>query len=410
MTEEADDRFLDLRHEPDEPRRQFNRALRLRRLARLEKMGLATEHAPGVWELSEKMEPTLREMGERGDIIRNMHKALKADGMERDPTTFHIHDGPPEAPIVGRVVDKYLSDELGENLTVVVDGIDGRTHHVAGIDPARVEDARIGSVIEIGPADIAQRPSDRTIAAIAEDGVYRPSRHLEQAKFEGRVPGSDYEGYVDAHVRRLEALRRAGIVERIDADQWRIPDDFESRATAYDAGRNRQASVRVLSALDLEKQIGADGATWLDRRLLSADASDLAPAGFGQQVREAMDQRREHHIDQGDATRSRDGRIFYRRNLLATLREREVARAGAEMAEGKALPFRAAKDGESVSGKFTGTVQLTSGKFAIVEKSHEFTLVPWRPVIDRQLGREVVGVVQGGSVSWQLGRQRGLGL
>ena len=411
MTEEADERFLDLRHEPAEPRGQFNRALRLRRLAKLDKMGLATEHAPGVWELSERMEPTLRELGERGDIIRNMHKALKADGLERDPLTFQIHDGPPETPIVGRVVDKYLSDELGENLTVVVDGIDGRTHHVAGIDPARVEDARIGSVVEIGPAETASRPSDRSIAAIAEDGIYRPSRHLEQAKFEGRVPGGDYEGYVDAHVRRLEALRRAGIVERIDADQWRIPEDFESRAAAYDAGRNRQASVRVLSVLDLEKQIGAEGSTWLDRRLLTPDASsDLAPAGFGQQVREAMDQRREHHIEHGDASRSQDGRIFYRRNLLATLREREVASIGAEIAASKALPFRAATDGETVSGKFTGTVQLTSGKFAIVEKAHEFTLVPWRPVIDRQLGREVMGVVQGGSVSWQLGRQRGLGL
>ncbi|WP_345770723.1 relaxase/mobilization nuclease domain-containing protein [Brucella intermedia] len=410
MTEEADDRFLDLRHEPDEPRRQFNRTLRLRRLAKLERMGLATEHAPGDWELSERMEPTLREMGERGDIIRNMHKALKVDGMERDPLTFHIHEGPPETLIVGRVVDKYLSDELGENLTLVVDGIDGRTHHVAGIDPARVEDARIGSIVEIGPADTGQRPSDRSIAAITEEGVYRPSRHLEQAKFESRVLGGEYEEYVDAHVRRLEALRRAGIVERIDADHWRIPDDFESRAAAYDAGRNRQASLRVLSVFNLEKQIGADGATWLDRRLLSADASDLAPAGFGQQVREAMDQRREHHIEQRDATRSRDGRIFYRRSLLATLREREIARIGAEMAEGKGLPFRAATDGESVSGRFTGTAQLTSGKFAIVEKSHEFTLVPWRPVIDRKLGREVTGIVQGGSASWKIGRQNELSI
>nr|WP_269845393.1 DUF3363 domain-containing protein [Haematobacter missouriensis] len=410
MTEEADERFLDLRHEPADARRQFNRTLRLRRLAKLEKMGLATEHVPGVWELGAKMEPALRELGERGDIIRNMHKALKADGQERDPMTFQLHDAAPETPIVGRVVDKYLTDEMGENLTVVVDGIDGRTHHVPGIDPARVGDARIGSVIEIGPADTAQRPSDRTIAAIAEDGVYRPSRHLEQAKFEGRVPGDDYEGFVDAHVRRLEALRRAGIVERIDTDQWRIPEDFESRAAAYDAGRNRQASVRVLSAFDLEKQISAEGATWLDRRMLANDASDLAPAGFGQQVREAMDQRRDHHIEQGDATRQQNGRIFYRRSLLATLREREVARVGAEMAESKALPFRAAADGEKISGKFTGTVQLSSGKFAVVEKSHEFTLVPWRPVIDRQLGREVAGTVQGGSVSWQLGRQRGMGL
>ncbi|MBN9149443.1 MAG: DUF3363 domain-containing protein [Nitrobacter sp.] len=410
MTEEANDRFLDLRHGPADPKRQFNRALRLRRLARLEKMRLASEHAPGVWELSARLEPTLRELGERGDIIRNMHKALKADGLERDPMTFQIHDAAPETPVVGRVVDKYLSDELGENLTVVVDGIDGRTHYVSGIASERLEDARIGSVVEIGPADTARRSSDRTIAAITEGGIYRPSRHLEQAKFEGRVPGGDYEGYVDAHVRRLEALRRAGIVERINADQWRIPNAFENRAAAYDAGRNRQASVHVLSALDLEKQIGVDGATWLDRRLVSSETSDIAQSGFGQQVREAMERRGEHHIDRGDATRRQDGRVFYRRNLLATLRERQVASVGTEMAASKALPFRAVSDGETVSGKFTGTVQLASGKFAIVEKAHEFTLVPWRPVIDRQLGREVTGVVQGGSVSWQLGRQRGLGL
>ena len=410
MTEEAEDRFLDLRHEPADPKRQFNRTLRLRRLGKLEKMGLATEHAPGVWELGEKMETALRELGERGDIIRSMHKALKADGMERDPMTFQIHDAAPEVPIVGRVVDKYLTDELGENLTVVVDGIDGRTHHVPGIDAARVAEARIGSVVEIGPPDTASRPSDRTIATIAEGGIYRPSRHLEQAKFEGRVPGGDYDGYVDAHVRRLEALRRAGIAERIDADQWRIPQDYEARAAAYNAGRNRQANIRILATARLEQQIGADGATWLDRRLVSAETSDLAPAGFGREVRDAMDRRREHHIDRGDASRQPGGGIAYRRNLLGALREREVARVGGELAATKGLPFRAATDGETVSGKFTGTVQLSSGKFAMVEQSHEFTLVPWRSVIDRQLGREISGLVQGGSVSWQLGRQRGMAL
>ncbi len=410
MTEEADDRFLDLRHEPADARRQFNRALRLRRLARLKKMGLASQHAPGVWEMSARMEPTLREMGERGDIIRTMHKALKADGLDRDPTTFQLHDAAPEIPITGRVVDKYLTDELGENLTLVVDGIDGRTHHVAGINPGRVEEARIGSVVEIGPADTASRPSDRAIATIAEGGIYRPSRHLEQAKFEGRVPGGDYQSYVDAHVRRLEAVRRASIAERIDHDQWRIPQDFESRAAAYDAGRNRQANIRILATARLEQQIGADGATWLDRRIVQGETADLAPSGFGQQVRDAMDRRRAHHIDRGDAALQPNGGIAYRRNLLSTLREREVARVGGEIAATKGLPFRAAKDGGAVSGKFTGTVQLSSGKFAMVEQSHEFTLVPWRPVIDRRLGREVIGVVQGGSVSWQLGRRQDIGL
>lgn len=65
-----------------------------------------------------------------------------------------------------------------------------------------------------------------------------------------------------------------------------------------------------------------------------------------------------------------------------------------------------AADGETV----TGTVQLSGGKLAIVEKSPEFTFLPWRPVIGHQLCKEVMGIVQGGTVSWELGRQRGMGL
>ena len=47
---------------------------------------------------------------------------------------------------------------------------------------------------------------------------------------------------------------------------------------------------------------------------------------------------------------------------------------------------------------------ILSGKIPLI------SLVPWRPIIDRQLGREVMGIVQSGSVSWQLGRQRGISL
>src|SRR5229473_3436587 len=306
-------------------------------------MGLASEPAPGRWQLSGKLEPTLREMGERVDIIKTMHKALGAEGLQRDAANLWIHDGAPATPIVGRVIDKHLSDELGENLTLIIDGIDGRTHYVPGIDPVGVEDISIGSIVEIGSAEVGRRPADRAIAGVAEEGVYRPSRHLEQARFDGRVPGGDHDGFIDAHVRRLEALRRAGIVERIDADHWRLPQDFESQAAAYDAGRNRRINSRVLSAFDLESQIEAEGATWLDRRLVGRGPGDLVAAGFGREVQQAMDRRREHLI-------------------------------------------------------------------ALVENAHEFTLVPWRPVIENRLGREVMGVVQGGSVSWQFGRKLALGL
>jgi hypothetical protein len=99
-------------------------------------------------------------------------------------------------------------------------------------------------------------------------GLYHPSEHLIEAQRTIRVPHDDYDGYVEAHVRRLEALRRAGIVERINADNWIIPEDFEQRAADYDAKRSRTLSIRVLSAFDLEAQITSDGATWLDRQLV----------------------------------------------------------------------------------------------------------------------------------------------
>ncbi|MDF1625400.1 MAG: DUF3363 domain-containing protein, partial [Parvibaculaceae bacterium] len=46
----------------------------------------------------------------------------------------------------------------------------------------------------------------------------------------------------------------------------------------------------------------------------------------------------------------------------------------------------------------------------VIEKSREFTLVPWRPVLDRHIGQHVSGVMRGDSISWTIGRQRGLGI
>jgi hypothetical protein len=68
------------------------------------------------------------------------------------------------------------------------------------------------------------------------------------------------------------------------------------------------------------------------------------------------------------------------------------------------------RDGEGVTGTYNESVQLVSGKYALVENAREFTLVPWRPVIDKDLGRTVTGLVRGDGISWQLGRARGLGI
>jgi len=293
MLEEASDRMLDMRPEADQVRADFDRILRIGRLQTLERYRLASEAEPGVWALSEKLEPTLRELSERGDIIKAINRALIDRGEERAFGSYVLHGEQALTPIVGRVIGKGLTDELGERIGLIVDGVDGRVHHVAVGEAGRAEEAKIGAIIAIDPAPNGPRAADRNVAEIVQaTGDYRPSTHRAMVEAGGlHVPGGDYESYIQSHVRRLEALRRAGIVERIDADHWRVPKDFEKRAADYDAQRRGRMAIRLLSALDLEAQIGADGATWLDRELVSPNRTPLIQAGFGADVSRALGRR-----------------------------------------------------------------------------------------------------------------------
>jgi type IV secretory pathway VirD2 relaxase len=411
MLAEADDGVLDLRPEAGEVRGDFDRSLRIGRLQTLERYGLAKETDPGVWRLSEQLEPTMRELGERGDIVKVINRALAARGQERSPEAFTLHGEKVGIPIVGRLIDKQLTDELGDRIGVVIDGTDGRVHHVALADASAAEQAPIGAIVEIGHAR-SPRPADHNVAEVADGtGVYRPSEH--RALAEGgnvHVPGGDYDAYVGAHVRRLEALRRAGIVQRVDADHWLIPEDLETRTAAYEAARGRNNQLRVLSAYDLEHQLTSDGATWLDRQLVSRNRSSLATGGFGAEVRQALERRADELVRQGHAIRTPEARLRVKADLISTLTRQEVERVGRQLAAERGLAFQPFREGQAIRGKLLGSVQLASGRFAMIDDGLGFSLVPWRPVLDKQIGRQVIGVMRGGDVSWQLGRAMGLGI
>jgi len=389
---------------------RVNRTLLIGRLKKLERMGLAREEEPMRWSLSSGMEKTLRETGERGDIIKTMHRALTERGLARGAEDYVIHASRAEQkPIIGKVISKGLGgDELIGRLHLVIDGADGRVHYVE-LSEALAGETRTGSIVEIGRAEAPPRAADRNIAELAREnsGVYEPAIHLLTARDEDRIPDGNYEGYVEAHVRRLEALRRAGIVERLDAEGWRIPNDFENQAREYDTSRSRQAGARVLSLIDLDAQVMAHAATWLDRELLADAPVPLRDSGFGRDAREALARRRQWLIEQGLA-RHEGGRIIYQRGMLATLTRREVQQAGARLARERGLSFYTPASGEHISGTYRQPVQLVSGKYALVEHAREFTLVPWRPVIEKALGRQVTGLVRGDGISWEFGRKRGL--
>jgi hypothetical protein len=266
----ASNEFADLRPDRDmlETAPQ-NRALLIARARKLESMGLATEVEVGRWSISAEAEPTMREMGERGDIIKTMHRALAEYGLadERGPAQYATHGKQITERIVDRVLAKGLAgDELGDRLHLVIDGVDGRTHYVETADSSRLAEIRRGHIVALDPVTIKAepRPSDTSFHAMAEanGGIYRPREHLGMIRDVIAERGGDREAYIRSHVRRLEALRRAGHVKRIDADHWRIPKDILERGVAYDAPtRPKDFAIRSLSSLDLDRQVGSDGAT-----------------------------------------------------------------------------------------------------------------------------------------------------
>jgi hypothetical protein len=64
-----------------------------------------------------------------------------------------------------------------------------------------------------------------------------------------------------------------------------------------------------------------------------------------------------------------------------------------------------------VSGVYRQRITLASGRFAMIDDGLGFHLVPWRPALEQQLGRQVGGLIMpGGGVDWSFTRQRGLAI
>lgn len=403
LAEHARDGVVDLRDVPAAGAQGFKRGLLVGRLQLLEQLGLAEPQAAGRWTISPEAEPTLRAMGERGDIIRTMQRAMK--GADRPLSVFDAETT--TRTVVGRVAAKGLADELQDRGFLIVDGVDGRAHYVVLGPGADLSAYTAGGVVEVRAAAREPRPADRIIAAqVGADGLYRPDRHLAEARRDAR-PGDDPDGYIAAHVRRLEALRRAGVVERLDDAGWRIPPDYLDRTAAHEAGRFGGASVELRSHLPIARQTRAIGATWLDRTLI--DGATPAPTGFGAEVRAALDERRTFLVEEGLATR-RGQRLILARDLLATLRHREVAQVSGALSRETGLDHRPVAEGGKVSGVYRRSVMLASGRFAMLDDGVGFSLVPWKPVLEQRLGQSVAGVMRGGAVSWDLSRQRGIGV
>ena len=321
--------LIDVAPAPGRPPEAIDVA-RVGRLRKLETLGLATQIGPGQWMMAEEAEPMLRELGERGDIIKRMHRALGDRGIERGSASFVLASERIDPPVIGRLMARGLDDELKGTAYAIVDGTDGRTHHIRLPDLEATSDAAPGAIVELRTFD--------------------------------------------------------------------------------DARGHRRVALAIRSDIDINRQVTAIGATWLDRQSIAREPMALSDSGFGAEVRDAMEQRAVHLVGEGLAEQ-RGRRIIFTARLLETLRQRELNQCAGRMADEIGLPHNPSAPGEHVSGNYQRRIALTSGRFAMIGNGFGFQLVPWSPALERLLGREVSGVMRdNGGIDWSFGRRRELGL
>ena len=238
--------------------------------------------------------------------------------------------------------------------------------------------------------------------------MYRTNHHLAVAQGQA-TPVRDPREVVAAHARRLEALRRAGFVEREAEGVWRVPVDLAERGRQYDAQRLRgEVAVELKSHLTIERQTRAIGATWLDQQLIGG-GKGLGDLGFGSEVKDALRQRADFLAEQGLAEH-RGQRVVLARNLLATLRGRELAQAAKDIAAESGLEHRSVPDGQRVTGIYRRSVMLASGHYAMLDDGVGFILVPWRPAVEQRRGKQISAIVRGQSVTWHIGQRHVQGI
>jgi len=320
--------IIDLAPRADQTPDEFH-ALKVGRLRTLEVLGVAGQVGHSQWFIKPEAESVLRELGERGDIIKRMHRALTERGIERGSADYVIAGENLDVPIIGRLVERGLDDELKGTAYGVVDGVDGRTHHIKLPHLDAAGDSAPGSIVEL-------------------------------RKFE-------------------------------------------------DAQGERRVAIAVRSDLELTSQIMASGSTWLDRQAIAREPASLSDGGFGAEVRDALDRRADHLVGQGLAERQ-GRRIVFARNLIETLRRRELDTIATKLAAETGLSHKPAANGEYIAGAYRQRLTLASGRFAMIDDGLGFQLVPWSPSLEKQLGRHVSGVARNdGGVDWSFGRKRGLG-
>ena len=372
------------------------RQINVARLQKLTALGLAEKLSRTTWRVSDGFVRTLQELGERKDIIKKLNRALaQKDGRSLQPSNPMRQSGDMR-PLTGAVLETGFKGDMHDEPFVVIDGLDGRVSLVPVAQDNVFEEIERGMVVTVSSPGGATRASDKSIAAIAAEnnGLYSEALHR------GANPSASNE-FIKAHIRRLEAMRRAGLTHRTNDGIWSVPIDYIARVDRLHRRRAVKdgARIQIESWSDIKNQIQAIGATWLDESPLPGEEL----RGFGAEVLSAREDRlcvlRDRGIIQA-ADQSLDPKT------LKELKHMGISMLGRTHSTLIGKNYQPAPAYGNIEGSFSGSIKVPEGRFAVIEQQRSFTLVPWRPVIDLAKGQYISGAIGRRSISWTFGRGR----
>jgi hypothetical protein len=392
--------LIDRRYPPESERGRLSRfdgTVVNRRLRFLRTLDLAKRQEDGRWAMQEGWLDTLRALGRRVDIIRTL---ANAEGREIDAS--RLHDLPRDfgsgGEILGRLAATLPGDELRNGTTALIEGLDGRVWSIEMTEPEAVQLPKPGGIVAVGRKAAQQKPADQTIAAIARlnGGIY--SEELHHAS-----DPSSAAAFRLAHKRRLEALRRLGVVVRNSDGSSTIPDNFEERGQRADA-RRQMFVVDVRSWLPIEALIERHAETWLDH--INPQDLDAATGALSMDLSAALKARKSWLSQQG-LLLEQDGQLSGA--SLQRLRRLEFDSVVANLESKSGLLHVLLKSGATFSGRYVRDLELAQGRFAFVKSAKEFTLAPTCSQSAKWRRQDVILQQSGRTLQWRQGRHRTVG-
>lgn len=389
----------------------FHRKVVVGRLMQLESMGLAEKTGPNQYEVHGNLKGELKSMSRKNDVVKNLYPRHG-----NEATSVQLYDPSRNSdPIVGRIVDKGLDDELyGRTYLLVRDGQE-KLHYVPDQKKRGSDELPTGSLVRVGPVESKQTKTNENIQQIADKngGVYTAQAHAKHVeKNQSYIPEGDRDGYIDAHIQRLETLERSGLAAKVGDNQWQVDPDMPQRAQEIadkmnaDQKDRKFTRVEVLSDRPVSQQKGAHADTWLDKELTRRTRTGAQTMTFDRHTESALSERREWLARNGYAQRKNDQTV-YPKDMRERLRTQELSQT---MQREYGKQYQAPPRQGEVEGKYRGTHNLKSGRYAAIERGGRITAVRVRNAPQVQAGQEVAAKIgRAARATLQAVRDRGLG-